>query len=365
MPGKGSLERKEKRRREQREAKDLEASEEHDGQVPRTDGERDFHFLPTPELDELTGTEHEKGIDMCHAAFKAMQDYGITGCTLWQLRTNWKITELMKEPEFAGQRFVSILRRHGDIFHVEAEEHGKHVGSLRVRLQPRAESRLPGAEKLAEEMIAQDAVLPERTAAEPASPQQVLQALRVELVHSLHKQDGLALLQDLGQEVKVVTFKKRFAVWNNKVSLLDVVKLFTENFWIDDSDANKITVSLVDYGVEDESMLEEYLQGGDDDNKKGFRKGYGGKGKGGGKSKGGELDVQAGSKGGCKGKIKSRPVARPTAAPWLTPKGEGTALGGGKFGLGKGKAGCGKAAGCGKGGWGSGGGGFRWGSEWD
>merc|ERR1740121_866436 len=101
-----------------------------------------------------------------------------------------------------------------------------------------------------------------------------IQALRIDVMHCLHKQGGWAYLQDMGQDPKINTHKKAINFVKD-FSLLSLLKALP-NFNVDQTEPDKISIELIDYSVEDDSAVVEYVK----EHAKGGGRGADGKGKG-------------------------------------------------------------------------------------
>lgn len=220
----------------------------------------------TPELQEKKDSERSKESSMAWALYKAVEMQGAQNVTLSQLGSDCKVAELKKDMHFRNWRLLDILREYEDVF--ELTPSAAAAGGMLVRLQPGAEAALPDADTRADEVSDDALLLPERID-NPRSSIEKVQALRIELLHAVHRRGGKCAIQELGQEPRLQEKKK---LVHQAKKLVDWVKVFPDNFEIT-SDGQQNIVELVSTDVKDMRVIEKIIRRDDD------RVGYGSRGR--------------------------------------------------------------------------------------
>jgi len=205
-------------------------------------------WAEVPPMEDLSDEDREKAIALCRALYEACLGFGQEGCTVPQLGSHYKVQQLKKDPCFNRQRLVDILRRHEDVFELTTTEGGGH----QVHLQPGAMAACPGEAPIAPPMLSCESLPPLLENIETAEER--FQALRINVVHSLFKRGGKAVLHDLGQDPKIVELRKQIL---NGRSLLQFIKVFPFNFGIEDMGNGNFTIDLSSLDVSETSMIKD------------------------------------------------------------------------------------------------------------
>lgn len=206
-------------------------------------------FRPVPPLHSLTDEELVKADRFCRATYRAMLDLGGVLVTAKKLGEHNAVVMARLDPFFKNQRLVELLQRHPQIFMLQEDE---NATSWRISLQPNAEIRLPSAPP---EQVAMAAYLPQKIQLEQISnPYELMQAMRIEIIHTLHEAEGTLKLNDIGQSREVVALRKSFPPGT---SLREIVSAFPENFTVQDlAEGNgQYEATLLDPSVGDTSMI--------------------------------------------------------------------------------------------------------------
>jgi len=98
-------------------------------------------------------------------------------------------------------------------------------------------------------------MLPERLD-DPQGVKEKMQALRIELLHALHRRGGRVPLQELGQEPRV---QQRKTGLNQAKKLIDFIRLFDHNFVVTATESQMI-VEIGSLDVSDVSMIDRSIQ---------------------------------------------------------------------------------------------------------
>mmetsp|Transcript_67472 Transcript_67472/g.135479 ORF Transcript_67472/g.135479 Transcript_67472/m.135479 type:complete len:366 (-) Transcript_67472:62-1159(-) len=292
MPGRGCLARKLARRQE----RDKLLMEEgllpaakmprmaymmEDGSLPEgVQAER--AWVEVPPLSSLSMEDRQKAIQLCCALWEATQEYGDGKVTVSQLGSHFKVAAIKKEPCFNNMRLVDLIKRHVEIFELIPET-GNVTGGWVVKLMPGAADHLPDRTYARDVAAASqvDQGLPPRIE-EPVGMDQMLQALRIEVLHACHKRGMQAMLHDLGQEPKILKHKNGPGLHSRK--LLELIKIFPQNFSVEDKGNGNFSIELISLDVDDISMIPEFMARSSQEpagEGKGKAQGKGGKGKGG------------------------------------------------------------------------------------
>merc|ERR1719401_820037 len=139
----------------------------------------------------------------------------------------------------------------------------------------------------------------------PSTPEEKLQAFRVVIMHELFKRGSKANLHDLGQEAKIVEMRKELLGGR---PLLQFVKIFDENFFIEDLGHGAFRIELLSLDVTDTSAVEAWAAQQRAGGKFAGQVSEQGKGKAG---------LYVADQGKCKGKGKGKAAPVPSAAPSL------------------------------------------------
>jgi len=204
----------------------------------------------TPAIQAQKDKEKEKEDEFAQALYTAFEMQGSASVALSQLGADYKVAQLKKDIHFKNTRLLDILKQYDEIFELFPDG----AGGWTVRLQPGAEAALPGgvgATSFAEECQAMSAMLPERLD-DPRNVKEKMQALRIELLHALHRRGGKVPLQELGQEPRV---QQRKTGLHQAKKLIDFLRVFPLNFVIQ-ADATQMIVEIGSLDVSDQNMIE-------------------------------------------------------------------------------------------------------------
>eukprot|EP00929_Paragymnodinium_shiwhaense_P025363 TRINITY_DN1535_c1_g1_i1.p1 TRINITY_DN1535_c1_g1~~TRINITY_DN1535_c1_g1_i1.p1 ORF type:complete len:668 (+),score=120.52 TRINITY_DN1535_c1_g1_i1:48-2051(+) len=196
---------------------------------------------------------------MIRALYKAVEMHGGSGVTLSQLGADYKVSELKKDPYLKSWKLLDILswKECENVFEMQAA--AGVTGGVAVKLQPGAEAALPNAEEAAEIVDMNEAMLPERIES-PKNLKDKHQALRIELIHALHRRGGRVAIQELGQEIRVQEKKKML---HQGKKLIDLVRLWPDNFklsQVHDEASGNTMVDLLSQDVNDQSMIDHAIR---------------------------------------------------------------------------------------------------------
>lgn len=193
---------------------------------------------------------------MVWALYDAVQQYSGTGmASVSQLGADFKVSLLKKEAQFRTTKLQDILLSFEELFELRNDS-----GNVMVSLIEGGEEFLPDLdEHLVEEIqesTRSDQELPERIHS-PGSAKERMQALRIEIIHALHRRGGKAEAQGLGQDHLVQQCKER--IYQAR-KLSDFLRIFPKNFGLTTSDAGGFIVELLEAGVADQTMIENSIQ---------------------------------------------------------------------------------------------------------
>jgi len=210
----------------------------------------------TPAIAAAKAEEKRKDAAIVRALFNAIEMHGGgvggSAVTLSQIGSDYNVAQLKKESKFKKMKLLDILKFYEDVFELTPDG---VTGGYVVKLHPGAEAALPDAETFfGGEIEESDLMLPERLE-DPRSLKEKMQALRVELIHALHRRGRKVALQELGQEPKVQQSK---SLLHKAQKLIDFIKLFPDNFAMINDDASMI-IELVSMDVYDQSMIDASL----------------------------------------------------------------------------------------------------------
>jgi len=209
---------------------------------------------PVPAFDTLTGEDYDKACLLCWAIYEAISSYG-EGATVQHVTSHYKVTELKKDPCLANQRIVDIIKRHADLF--EVDETVSSYVNWKVRVLPDAEEKLPPIED-EESFTAARSLLPERIL-DPGSLEETMQALRIEAIHALFSRGMKAMLNDVGQVPAIIEHRKRLSTLGKSGNLLELMRVFPENFGVEDQGHGNFMLELLDPDVTDMDRITEYV----------------------------------------------------------------------------------------------------------
>merc|ERR1719163_1213654 len=99
---------------------------------------------------------------MIRALYKAVEMHGGSGVPLSQLGSDFRVSELKKDPTLKNWKLLDILgwKECENVFEMQASP--GVTGGVAVKLQPGAEAALPDAEEAAEVVDMNEALLPDR-----------------------------------------------------------------------------------------------------------------------------------------------------------------------------------------------------------
>mmetsp|Transcript_71472 Transcript_71472/g.149405 ORF Transcript_71472/g.149405 Transcript_71472/m.149405 type:complete len:566 (+) Transcript_71472:172-1869(+) len=210
----------------------------------------------TPEMQQKQESDKSKVNALVWALYKAVDLHGSQNVTLSQLGSDFKVAELKKDEYLRRWRLLDILKEYDKIFELTTST--DVAGGIIVKLHPGAHAALPDAENCADEVTEEMLLLPERIE-QPKSQVEKVQALRIELIHALHRRGGKVAIQELGQEPRLQEKKKLVTVRGSQSrKLVDWVKVFPENFELSPDNGNVI-VELKSAACHDVRMIERAL----------------------------------------------------------------------------------------------------------
>lgn len=203
----------------------------------------------TPEIAAHNALLKQKDAAMARALYNACEVHGAKRVTLSQLGSDFNVSVLKKDSQFNNHKLIDILRFHENVFELVPDS---GIGGFLVNLQPGAGAGLPDADTFFEELTETSLMLPERIE-EPRSQAQRMQALRIELVHVVHKRGGKAALNELGQDQRVQKVKTGLP---KTLKLIEFIRLFPGNFTITTNPTGLMDITLDTPDCYDQSMIE-------------------------------------------------------------------------------------------------------------
>lgn len=204
----------------------------------------------TPEIAEQRKHAQKREWEMARALFNAVQSYD-GEAKLASLAPDYHVCQLRKDPQFKYTKIVDFVRKYEDIFEVAPDP--EEPGQFLVRIQPGGEAGLPDAEaRLDSEISDLELLLPERIK-DPQSDKERIQALRIELMHAVVSRGGKCTLEDLAQDPRV---RRRREKINQAKALVGFLKLFPKNFSIDRDRDERFFVTIRDFAVSDQKVIE-------------------------------------------------------------------------------------------------------------
>lgn len=202
----------------------------------------------TPEIAQARQAEFRAEADMARALYEALDGFPGSTARVSQLGQDVQVAKLKKEPPFKHEKLLDILERHSGIFHC--------LPDGTVRLLPGAGGALPDAGE-GGEVRESDLMLPERIRG-ARSIKEKLQAIRIELIHALHRRGGEGFLQELGQEPRVQSNRQGCP---QAQKLSDLIRMFPGNFALNISEDGTQLVKLVGYSVSEQSQIDAVHRG--------------------------------------------------------------------------------------------------------
>lgn len=203
----------------------------------------------TPQIAAQNALLKQKDAAMARALYNAAEVHGGKRVTLSQLGSDFNVSALKKDSQFSNHKLIDILRFHENVFELVPDS---GIGGFLVNLQPGAGAGLPDADTFFEELNEQSLMLPERID-EPRSQSQRMQALRIELVHVVHKRGGKAALNELGQDQRVQKVKTGLP---KTLKLIEFIRMFPANFAITSNLTGLMDITLDSPDCYDQSMIE-------------------------------------------------------------------------------------------------------------
>jgi hypothetical protein len=189
-------------------------------------------------MSELVGDELHKHMELCKCLAEAIKEYGRNGdaVTVSSLGSHYKVHELKKDPVFNNMRLCDILEAHPEWFVVvrcdelPSKWHADLSGGAADVLGALDEDEQPGAEVLPAPLD------------EPQSRDEALQAIRIEVIRSLHKRGGTAQMNDIGQEPHINRHRQQ---WLKDTRFLDLIQKFPGNFVVEAQGHGNFLVELI------------------------------------------------------------------------------------------------------------------------
>lgn len=203
----------------------------------------------TPQIAAQEALERQKDAALARALFNVVDINGGQPVKVSQLGSDFHVAQLKKDAQFKNHKLLDILRYHEDVFELVADS--SSTGGFMVKLQPGAEAALPDADTFHNEVQESDLLLPERIE-EPRTHQEKMQALRIELILTLHRRGGKVALQELGMDPKVAKIRSGL---QKSQKLIDVIKMFPENFKVSSGDDALMVVEIASVDVFDQSAI--------------------------------------------------------------------------------------------------------------
>merc|ERR1712187_999956 len=133
------------------------------------------------------------------ALFEAVENCPADKIALPQLGSDYKIAQLRKDPLFKNEKLLDLIKRYEDVFELVPDD--RTNTRFAVRLQPGAAAALLDDEEINARIDA-EALLPQRIE-DPVSVKDKIQALRIELIHALHRRGGRSPMNELLQEPRI------------------------------------------------------------------------------------------------------------------------------------------------------------------
>jgi len=179
-----------------------------------------------------------------------------------QLGSDLQVAKLRKDPLFKKVKLVDILQAYPSVFELSPEP--PPGTNFLVSLTPEAELALP--QRSAGDYAPKGAgdVLPDPEQLKlppkidnPSDQKEVLQALRIEIIHALHRRQGVAGPGDIGQEPGVQRCRRELPKGK---PLTGWIRLFPGNFSEEpDPSTGTSSVRLVSMNVEDRSSIDQFM----------------------------------------------------------------------------------------------------------
>lgn len=208
-----------------------------------------YDLIWTPRVWAAKDREKRKEWAMARALYETVDSYDGEIVTISQMGSDFKVAQLKKDPQFTNEKLLDILKRYEEVFEVIMDSTRGFV----AKLQPGAQVALPDAEEaLAAAISEAELMLPEKMR-NPTNAKERMQALRIEVVHALHRRGGHAIGQELGQEHRIQKYKANVP---QAKKLIDFIKLFPTNFDIRIDEQHQQTLTLISFDVDDTSMID-------------------------------------------------------------------------------------------------------------
>eukprot|EP00929_Paragymnodinium_shiwhaense_P006298 TRINITY_DN10949_c0_g2_i7.p1 TRINITY_DN10949_c0_g2~~TRINITY_DN10949_c0_g2_i7.p1 ORF type:complete len:551 (-),score=106.26 TRINITY_DN10949_c0_g2_i7:324-1976(-) len=225
----------------------------------------------TPAIGAEKHAAEKKEWALCRAVFKVIQLYGGGPVQMTQACSHYTVQAVKKEPSFKTMKMVDFCRLYPDVFELIPDSTG---GGFMAKLVPGAEEALPGdaADAANEEDDEMMKSLP-KFIMDAETAHDKLQALRIEIIHSLANRGSKLQLTDIGQDPRV---QKAKSLVTSQKKVTEYIRMFPMNFRI--SDAPPLDVELVSTDVTDTGPISAALRQPAFRDMPGMAKGGGGKG---------------------------------------------------------------------------------------
>eukprot|EP00929_Paragymnodinium_shiwhaense_P006295 TRINITY_DN10949_c0_g2_i3.p1 TRINITY_DN10949_c0_g2~~TRINITY_DN10949_c0_g2_i3.p1 ORF type:complete len:431 (-),score=48.23 TRINITY_DN10949_c0_g2_i3:84-1265(-) len=207
----------------------------------------------TPQLGEEKRAAEKKEWALARAVFNVIQFYGGGPVQMTHACSHYSVQNVKKEPSFKSMKMVDFVRLYPDVFEVSPDPTG---GGFQAKLVPGAEAALPGdpADALTDEGNEMMKSLP-KFLLDPQTPADKIQALRIEIIHSLANRGSKLALTDIGQDPRVQQAKSKVSA-QKKVT--EFIRMFPANFSMTEFPTMEVELSSTD--VSDQSAIPKALK---------------------------------------------------------------------------------------------------------
>eukprot|EP00929_Paragymnodinium_shiwhaense_P006292 TRINITY_DN10949_c0_g1_i1.p1 TRINITY_DN10949_c0_g1~~TRINITY_DN10949_c0_g1_i1.p1 ORF type:complete len:558 (-),score=88.63 TRINITY_DN10949_c0_g1_i1:134-1807(-) len=206
----------------------------------------------TPQLGEEKRNAEKKEWTMVKAVFDVIQLYGGGPVQMTQACSHYKVQAVKKEPPFKTMKMVDFCKLYPQVIEILPEENGQ--GFL-AKVVPGAKDHFPVDLDLGEEHGSEIMSNLPKFILNAETPHDKIQALRIEIIHSLANRGSNLLLTDIGHDPRVQQAKREVSALKK---VTEFIRMFPKNFRL--TEAPPMTVELISTDIEDTSAISEALK---------------------------------------------------------------------------------------------------------
>eukprot|EP00929_Paragymnodinium_shiwhaense_P006763 TRINITY_DN110723_c0_g1_i1.p1 TRINITY_DN110723_c0_g1~~TRINITY_DN110723_c0_g1_i1.p1 ORF type:complete len:550 (-),score=122.92 TRINITY_DN110723_c0_g1_i1:190-1839(-) len=203
----------------------------------------------TPQVADEKMSVVKKEWSLCRALFRVIAAYGGGPVPMSQACSHYSVQELKKDPVFKAMKLIEFCKLYPAIFNLVPDQ-GGGVGYM-VYNQPDGEQNLPGDASLEDQSVNELLSSLPPVINDPEYPRDKIQALRIELIHTLANRGSKLPLPEIGQDPRV---QKAKGVVSQAKKIIEFIRAFPMNFLV--TEVPQVQVELLSADVEDESPID-------------------------------------------------------------------------------------------------------------